>query len=85
MAAQKKINYAQVKDRYETLRQTARNSAHDVLPSVVHNKRKTAVLKKYITLDGFTFDCQRELKKWEKIGSRRAGLGSCTKKVPRTS
>ncbi len=71
MVAHNKLSYTHVKDRYETLRKAARNGAFDVLPSVIYNKKNKAILKKSITLDGFTFDCQRELKKWEKIGSRR--------------
>lgn len=71
MAAQEKQTYTQVKDRYETLRQVAREVVHDGLGPVMPNKRGAAILKNDISLDGLTFQCQNELRKWENTGLRR--------------
>jgi len=71
MTAQTKPTYTQVKSRYEILRQVAREVAHEGLTPVLPNKRGAAILKSEISFDGFTSDCQKELQKWEKKGSRR--------------
>ncbi len=68
---QEKPTYKQVQNRYDTLRQVARKIAFEELAPVIPNKRGMAILKSTISLDGFTFDCQKALRKWEKTGLRR--------------
>ncbi len=71
MTAQMKQPYTQVKSRYEILRQMAREVVHEDLASVMPNKYGAAILKSNISLDGLTFQCLKELRKWEKNGLRR--------------
>ena len=63
MTEQLKPTYTQVKSRYETLRQVAREAAHEALAPVMVNKRGAAILKSEISLDGLTFQCLKELKR----------------------
>ncbi|MGI9281659.1 MAG: hypothetical protein ACR2PX_18795 [Endozoicomonas sp.] len=71
MTAQPKLTYSLVKNRYEALRQVAREATHEGLPTVLINKRSMAIQKDTISLEGFTFKSQHELKKWELHGLRR--------------
>lgn len=71
MIAQQKPSYTQVKNHYDTLRETARGIAYEQLPSTLLNKQGALILKNTITLDGLTFNCQKELRKWEKTSLRR--------------
>lgn len=71
MASKQQLHYSQVQSRYEALRNTAREVAHEGFPEVMSNKRGAAILKSHISLEGLTISCQRELRKWENSGSRR--------------
>lgn len=71
MSAQEKLGYSQVVDRYEALRELSRDVAHDQFPSIMTNRKGVTVLKDAITLEGITLDCKKELRKWEKSGTRR--------------
>ena len=70
MTAQLNPTYTQVKNSFESLRELALKIAHDDLRPVISNKRQQAVLKNEIQLDTFTFNTQRELRKWKKTGLR---------------
>ncbi len=63
--------YTQAKHRYEQLRQTSFEAAHDALPSVMPNKRGMAILKQSVSFDHLTFQAQHQLRNWEKSGLRR--------------
>ncbi len=71
MMAQLKPSYTEVKNHYEVLRQVARETAQEGLAHVTPNKQGIAILKNDISLNGFTPQCQKELRKWEKTGLRR--------------
>ena len=71
MTTQSRPTYTQVKTRFEFLREVARESTWEGLSAVMSNKRDMAILKNSISLDGLTFNSQRELRKWEKTGLRR--------------
>ena len=71
MAIQSKPNYLQVIDKYEALREIAREVAHEQLPMVMMNNKGASVLRDTITLDGITNNCKKELRRWEKSGTRR--------------
>ena len=71
MSAQSKPTYTQVKSKFAQMRQTALEAAHETLPPVLSNKRGMAITKSEISLDGFTFKGQHELKRWENSDFRR--------------
>lgn len=71
MISQQKPSYTQIKSHYEMLRITAREIAHEQLASTLLNKQGALILKNNITLDGLSFNCQKELRKWEKMSARR--------------
>ncbi|HHI94345.1 MAG TPA: hypothetical protein ENK04_12650 [Gammaproteobacteria bacterium] len=71
MSAPQKPAYPEVKSYYESLRHTSRLAAHKGLAAVISNRRKEGILRDNISLSGFTLKCQKELRKWEKVDSRR--------------
>jgi len=71
MLAQQKPSYMEVKNHYDVLRKTARDIAYEQLPDSLLNKQSALILKNEITLGAITVDCQKELRKWEKMGARR--------------
>lgn len=71
MVLKQKRSYAEVKDYYEILRDDARIATHEELPAALLNKKGGLISKSIIHLDGFTFDCQHQLRRWEVSGSRR--------------
>ncbi len=71
MVLKKKRNYAEVKNYYETLRHEARIATHEELPAALLNNKGRLISKDIIRLDGFTFGCQHELRRWEVSGARR--------------
>lgn len=70
MTAQVKPSYEKVKSHYEAIRELARNEAYATLPEILKGKKKS-ILRSDIALDGFTFDCYREVRKWERVKSRK--------------
>ncbi len=58
-----KPTYPEIKSHYEALRHTSRLAAYKGLAAVMSNRRKKGILKDNIYLDGFTLECQRELRK----------------------
>ncbi len=71
MTASQKQTYAQIKDRYGLLRESARDIAYKRLPISLNNKQGALILKNDISFGGFTTNCQKELRKWEQHPSRR--------------
>jgi len=71
MLPEQKRSYTEVKNHYEILRDDARIATYEELPAALLNKKGGLISKKCIHLDGFTFDCQHQLRKWEVSGARR--------------
>ena len=71
MAVKQKRSYTEVKDYYEILRDEARIATHEELPVSLPNKKGGLIPRNLISLDGFTFDCQNQLRRWEVSGTRR--------------
>ena len=71
MTHQSKLNYQQVIDKYESIRDVAREVAQDQLPSILRNSNGESILKDSISLNGLNVDCLKELRKWESSGLRR--------------
>lgn len=71
MNQQQKPTYTEVKNRYEALRQVAREVAHDSLAPVLVGKSGQAVSKAHIELGGFDQKCEKALRVYQRSSHRR--------------
>lgn len=71
MNTQPKPAFTPVTNKFESLREVARNATSESLAPVMSNKYGEAVLTSEVSLQGFNVNSQKELRRWENTGVRR--------------